>query len=340
MRFAVGYQLPGECDCVSDMVADSVGQVAEVYFALPTEPSGRSPLGHGDGWPTDEASGALAAELTALARMDVGLVLLFNAACYGSGAMSYELAERVERGIEFAEASAPLKAVTTTSLFVAKSLKRERPDIPVRASVNLRIGSIAAMEQLADCFDGYYMKRELNRSPEAIDRLKVWCDSHGKTLHLLANSGCLHDCAYQSFHDNLVAHESEVARVAGRGVRFPAPCWEFLEDPGRWHQLLQNTWIRPEDMHHYEAWFDTVKLATRMHSHPRVVLGAYARGEYQGNLLDLLEPGHASLPGMPILDNSRFPDDWYERTTTCRHRCQDCSYCASVFPNIQGGSCK
>lgn len=338
MRYAIGYKLPGESESVSELVEAYPGAVSEVYFALPSEPSGRAPLGQAEGWSNEEAAEVLSDELGFLAKKDVGAVLLFNAACYGPEAMSYALEDRVRRGLAFVEKSAPVKAVTTTSLFIARLLKRERPEIPVRASVNMRIGSIPAMEQLADCFDGFYMKRELNRSPDAIEALKRWCDDNGKTLHLLANSGCLYDCAYQTFHDNLVAHEGELLDVAGRGVKYPAPCWEFLEHPDQWHRLLQNTWIRPEDIHHYEKWFDTAKLATRIHSRPRVVLAAYIRGRYPGNLLDLLEPGHAALPGMPILDNSRFPSDWYERTSTCGHRCNTCSYCATVFKMLSGQS--
>lgn len=335
MQFAIGYRLPDECDSISEIVADYPDGVSEVYFALPSDPSGRSPLGHEEGWSVADAKDVLSTELAHLAQMKVGAVLLFNASCYGANAMSYELQERIRQGVAFVEKTVPLKAVTTTSLFIARFLKSERPDIPVRASVNMRIGSIPAMEQLADAFDGYYLKRELNRSPAAIAELRSWCDASGKSLHLLANSGCLYDCAYQSFHDNLVAHEVEAACVSGPGVKYPAPCWEFLDNPGHWHRLLQNTWIRPEDIHNYEASFDTVKLATRVHPRPRMVVAAYARQQYHGNLLDLLEPGHSGLPSIPSIDNSLFPEDWFERTTSCGHRCWECSYCANVFEKVR-----
>ena len=65
-----------------------------------------------------------------------------------------------------------------------------------------------------------------------------------------------------------------------------------------------------------------------------MVLGAYARGTHGGSILDLLEPGHAGLPGMPMLDNSRFPEDWYERTSACEHRCRECGYCKAVFEKV------
>jgi collagenase-like PrtC family protease len=331
MKFAIGYQLPDEVDSIPEIVADYPDNISEVYFALPNESSGRAPLGDGDGWSVEEAWEAMSEDLAHLAHMRIDLVLLFNSACYGAHAMSMELEQRIIDGIKKVESVAPLAAVTTTSIFVARVVKRERPQLPVRASVNMRIGSVTAMEQLADCFDGYYMQREFNRSPETIQKLRDWCDAHGKSLHMLANSGCLHDCAFQSFHDNLVAHEAEARNVPGRGVKYPAPCWEFLDDAKRWIRLLQNTWIRPEDIHNYEKWFDTVKLATRIHPRPRQIIGAYAREYYPGNILDLLEPGHTLLLRGAIIDNSRFPEDWHEHVTTCGHDCDNCDYCESVF---------
>ncbi|MDQ0288397.1 hypothetical protein [Oligosphaera ethanolica] len=340
MRFAIGYQLPGDYGSIVDVVAAYPGAVAEVYFALPAEASGRAPLGLDDVWSVDDAWNAMGSDLSELAGMGVQAVLLLNSSCYGAEAMSFALEERVRRGVALVEQFVPLSAVTTTSLAIARQFKREFPRIEVRASVNMRVGSVAAMAHLADSFDGYYLKRELNRSPSQITALKAWCDAHGKSLHLLANSGCLYDCAYQTFHDNLVAHEAEARQQPGRPLAYPAPCWEFLEKPERWPWLLRNCWIRPEDIHHYEAWFSTVKLATRVHPRPQKVLGAYVRGRYHGNVLDLLEPGHSALPGMPYLDNSRFPADWYERTADCGHDCELCGTCAEVFRLIssEGGA--
>ncbi|HOG51513.1 MAG TPA: hypothetical protein PKY10_13065 [Lentisphaeria bacterium] len=334
MKLSIGYQLPNESVTFPDLVMDYRESISEVYYALPAAASGRAPLGFADGWTVEDARDTLAADLEDIAGIGVGLVLLLNASCYGGQAMSFALQDEVRKSMELAGKIGGLIAVTTTSLYIARCIKRAFPEVPVRASVNMRIGSIAAMEQLSDCFDGYYMKRELNRSPQAIAKLKAWCDEHGKTLHLLANSGCLHDCAFQTFHDNLVAHEVEAASTPGPGVRYGAPCWEYLERPEQHWRVLTNCWIRPEDLHHYEAWFDTAKLATRLHGHPRMVIAAYAQGRFHGNILDLLEPGHGGLPKMPILVNDRIPDDWHSQVTACGHQCETCGYCAEVFSKI------
>ena len=53
----------------------------------------------------------------------------------------------------------------------------------------MEIGSIEGMEYLAEYFDSYYIKRELNRDFSKIIPLKEWCDKNNKKLFLLANSG-------------------------------------------------------------------------------------------------------------------------------------------------------
>jgi hypothetical protein len=195
----------------------------------------------------------------------------------------------------------------------------------------MRIGTVAGMEYLAHCFDGFYLKREFNRDFAHIDMAKHWCDAHGKTLHLLANSGCLRDCSAQTFHDNLVAHELGVKSHASPARRFPVPCWDYLSRPENAHRLLGSSWIRPEDIKHYERWFTEVKLATRGNPNPRKIIHAYATGTFRGNLLDILEPNYGSLFGGAILDNTLLPDDWFERVCACDKACHRCNYCATAW---------
>ena len=98
--------------------------------------------------------------------------------------------------------------------------------------------------------------------------------------------------------------------------------------------LLQNTWIRPEDIHHYEDLFDTVKLATRMHSLPGMVIDAYVRRQFFGNTLDLFEPGFGRALAPYIINNGAFPEDWFQKTTSCRKACESCGYCKEVLGKV------
>ena len=66
----------------------------------------------------------------------------------------------------------------------------------------------------------------------------------------------------------------------------------------------------------------------------RRVVAAYARGRFNGNLLDLMEPGYAPLFGRWMLDNARFPADWFEKTSECDRDCTACSYCGEVLEKV------
>lgn len=335
MRFSIGYQLPDEDDSTVEIAKDFRAHISEVYFAMPGDPSGRAPLAYSDGTVNIEEKEYFYHEIDQLHQMGIKLVLLLNASCYGPYARSQQLKNYTCKLVRQLRENYDLSVLTTTSPFIAKGIKRSfGEEVEIRASVNMRIGSIKGMSYLADWFDGFYMQREFNRDFSRIRKLRQWCNHHGKSLHLLANSGCLNFCSWQTFHDNLVAHEKEMSEIPNVRSQYPSPCWEFMSHPENWVTFLQNSWIRPEDIKHYEPYFETIKLATRMHARPRSVVAAYAEGRFLGNLLELMEPSYAPLWAGYIIDNSRFPDDWFERTTKCHKDCEDCQYCRRVLRDI------
>lgn len=34
------------------------------------------------------------------------------------------------------------------------------------------------------------------------------------------------------------------------------------------------------------------------------------------------------------MDNTRFPRDWFQRTTECDKRCHRCTYCESILQEV------
>jgi collagenase-like PrtC family protease len=336
MKFAVGYQLTESGDePFVDLVRDYKDQIAEVYFPWADMPSGRAPLSSRRGYTNWAAQHQLEKDLRTLRDMGIGLDLLFNASCYGAKAASQFLENKVLSLLDYLDDLAGgVDTVTTTSLAVARTVKQNFPGVEVRASVNMRIGTVQGMGYVADLFDGYYVQRELNRDLAAIHRLKAWADAHDKKLYILANSGCLAYCSGQTFHDNLVAHEQEIDETANIEDWNPHVCWNNLRERKNWPIVLQSTWIRPEDLHNYDDLFPVVKLATRMHSRPRMVLQAYCERKFRGNLLDLFEPGYSPAFHPHVIDNEKFPDDWFERTSSCGRLCETCEYCGKVLDDV------
>lgn len=335
MRFAIGYQLPeaGE-EPFADIVEDFKGHIEEVYFPWLDMPSGRAPLTNRRGFVDWDGQEKLETDLKAFREMGVKLDLLFNANCYGRYSLSQYLANTVCSVIDHLLEGIGLDVVTTTSPMIARVVKENFPEIDVRASVNMRIGSVKGMEYLADLFDSFHIQRAYNRDPGKIEEMKEWADDHGKRLCLLANSGCLNFCSGQVFHDNLVAHEMEVAETLNVSDWNPITCWNHYKNKDNRAAFLQNSWIRPEDLGNYENYFAFVKLATRMHANPRLVIRAYSRQKFQGNLLDLLEPGYGPAFSPYIIDNSRFPDDWFSVVTSCNKKCHKCDYCGAVLKRV------
>lgn len=336
MKFAIGYQLAENGDeSVVDLVRDYRDQIAEVYFPWVDMPSGRAALATRRGQTDWTAQARLENDLRMLRELGVELDLLFNASCYGAWAMSARLENQVGSLLAHLEDTVGgVQTVTTTSPAVAHVVKRHFPKVRTRASVNMRLGDIQALEQVADLFDDYYVRREHNRDLEHLRRLKTWADTKGKRLYLLVNSGCLFACSFQTFHDNMVAHDAEVDEVERMEGFEPFACRRACKQREQWPAFLQATWVRPEDLHHYQGLFDVVKLATRMHQRPRMVLDAYVQRSHRGNLLDLLEPGLGPFLAPNILDNTGFPDEWFQRTSTCGRRCESCDYCAQVLSRI------
>ena len=333
MKYAVGYQLAeGSESPFSGLVEQYSDAISEVYFPWLDMPSGRSALATRHGYTDWSAQSRLEADLKAIKSMGKRLDLLFNGNCYGAQAISEKLRNQVASILEHLEvAVGGVDIVTTTSPFIAETVKKYFPAVEVRASVNMWLGTVKSMQYLADIFDSYYVQREYNRDLEHIRMLKEWCDENGKGLYMLANSGCMCYCTGHSFHDNLVSHESELCEVNNVSDFMPYTCWRYLRDPEHRHAVLQNSWVRPEDIHHYEGLFETVKLATRMHSRPGMVIDAYARGHYTGNLLDLCEPGFGSTFAPYIIDNELLPKDFFEVTSSCSHQCHKCDYCKKAL---------
>ncbi|MCM8772552.1 MAG: hypothetical protein NC922_05765 [Candidatus Omnitrophica bacterium] len=335
IKFSIGYQFKEEEQIFSDIVEKYKDRIEEVYFPWLNLPSGRGPIAEKVGYINWFVQKQLEYELKKIKKLGIKLNLLLNASCWGENSLSINLTNMVISIIDYLQENIGLDSITSFSPVIAYIIKKNFKDIEVRASVNMRIGKIKQMEQLEDLFDDFVMQREYNRDFERIEEIKDWCNKKGKKLSILVNSGCINFCPVQSFHDNVISHEAEIFTKANLTDNIPGNCWSFYKEKENWKYLISySSWIRPEDLHHYEKYFDVVKLATRTNQDPEKVIKAYYDEKYQGNLLDLFEPSHSKILYPYIIENSRFPDDWFEKITKCNKLCQNCSYCENVFKEV------
>ena len=309
--------------------------VREVYFPWPEEPSGRPRLGYGEEEDSVALARALRADLERLRAAGVRLDLLLNANCYGSQAMSVALEDHVRDILGKLDHCGLLpETVTAASPFIARTVKKYFPGIELRASVNMRLTTIQAMAYLAPLFDSYYIGRDVQRNLATVERFSRWCHDNGKKLCILANSGCLRNCPWQTYHDNLIAHSDAAMKAENVKGWNPHLCWTLYRDRKNFAEILKATWVRPEDLHHYEGLVDVVKLATRQHANPDMVISAYERGAFEGNLLDLFEPGFSPAFFPNFIDNAAFPSGWFERTSACARECAECGYCENTLRQV------
>lgn len=294
MKFMVGLQFGNSkfIQCIKENKA----YISEVYFSWGDFANGRSSQILKEGFTPWELQALQQQVLSELAEEGLKFNLLLNANCYGKDSLSRDFYNKIGMTVDYIQEQYGLQSVTTTSPIIAKFLKDNFEDLEIRASVNMEIGTVQGMEYLKAYFDSYYMKRELNRDFNAIENLHQWCTFNDKKMYMLANSGCLNYCSAHNFHDNLVAHETEIAKM-DNAYTFTGLCKQYLAKSEHFKSLIKDTnFIRPEDIYKYDTYFDGVKLATRINRNPCQVLNSYVRARYSGNILELLEPAHHIYP--------------------------------------------
>ncbi len=337
LKFSVGYPCTAPLSFFNT-VAPYLDCIGELYFALDGFATGRAVFDNDPRYDGEK----LHTELKRFSEQGVRLNLLLNGNCNGGEAISQTLAQRVCQTVGELYDQFGLQTVTTASPFIAQTIKRYYPDIDVRASVNMWIDGVSGMEQCADLFDSFYVKRDYHYCLDEIQAQHDWCHQNGKRLYLLANSGCIPHCAFHTFHDNMIAHSAEVARMPKQADFEPYACRRLMADPQNRYRILSGNLVRPEDVHHYEKLVDGIKLATRIHPFPAIVIGAYKRERWNGDVSSLTEPGFGDMLTPYMLDNTAIPPDYWDRRTTCARAknhgstafCEGCGYCKTVYQQI------
>ena len=149
----------------------------------------------------------------------------------------------------------------------------------------------------------------------------------------MANSGCLNNCSAHTFHDNLVAHEADIAKM-DNAYDFNGICWDFLRKKENRASILKDTnFIRPEDIHLYDEYFTAAKLATRVSKNPIKTLRAYINGKYSGSINEILEPNHSGAIYPDNIENSKISKDFGKHVLNCNKQCAECGYCEKVVEN-------
>lgn len=324
MKFSVGYQV-NQNNTFMEYIVQNKEHIYEMYFSWGDIPNGRNSMLQNESLLPWQAQQKQIEDLEYISKNGFSLNLLLNANCYGENSQSRSFFIKIGETIDYIASTFGLKSVTTTSPLIGKFIKENFEGIDVRASVNMKIGSPIAMEYVTEYFDSFYMQREFNRNLEKIKEIKAWCDKNNKGLYMLANSGCLNDCSAHTFHDNLVAHEADIAKM-DNAYNFEGICKKHLEK-NRLSIIKDTNFVRPEDIHLYDEYFKAAKLATRVSKNPIKTVRAYLNAKYSGAITDILEPNHSGIFYPDIIENSKLPDDFAKTVMTCDKKCEKCVFC-------------
>lgn len=216
---------------------------------------------------------------------------LLNAASLGGLEQTRSGQKKIRRFIDFLD-EAGVDHLTVASPFLLKLIKSSYPRFFVRVGVFAMIDTPLKAQQWEDLgadrlsLSVIACNRDLPRL--AAIRRSVTCE-----LELIANAGCLLQCAYEPTHMQLLT-QSSCTRDPLKGF-----CLDYcflhcsstrLLAP---ENFIRSTWIRPEDLHHYEALgYHHFKILERS-SPAQLILKrvkAYSERSFQGNLLEIVGP--------------------------------------------------
>lgn len=265
------------------------------------------------------------------------LDLLINATCYGDKAFTEK--QRLDYFANLKEmdkAGIMPEIITTTSPYIAAITKKFNASIDRRASVNMRLLSTIAMEYVSDDFDSFYLCRDLQRDLETVKTFAEWGRKNGKKICMLANSGCLRFCPWQTFLETLLSHNFQHIQKEMPAVDLPPTLCVGIIRSKQVEEILRASWIRPEDLHQYEPYVSVFKLSTREADRPDLILKAYTSGTFDGDLLKILDPGFSFFLRPYMFDNKAFPKEWSEGKIAgrCASNCTHCGKCTEVIKLI------
>ena len=266
--------------------------------------------------------------------------------------------EEVERLIDMG-----IDAFIIGNPYLLRLLRDWFPSVGLVGSINLRARNGEAVAKIVGLgADHVVLERDVNRDFPLIRKLAPrWNDR----ISLLANSTCLVECPFQTYHALetalLSASTPKNADAGSQGAKpqDPNACFQYcldqlLNEPA---EMLCATWILPEDTQLYgDAGIRQIKIQGRSlpAQEQLKLVEAYLTRKTPGGEVLRLFPGlmaalesracERSLPDSAIspfrlltierLNAVGFVDSFANGARNCRVGCESCHYCHSVLDRL------
>lgn len=255
----------------------------EVYGKLPFD-------GIGGGRPTSMSTPlnrrGLAAYIGDVHRAGMEFNYLLNGACFGNQEWTKAFHKRLDALLNWLT-GLQVETLTISAPYLVQVVKRRFPHFKVKVGIYAQVDTVKRARYWEDlgCDTINLESFSINRDFETLSQIRQAVKAD---LVLIANHFCQPNCPYQVQHQNGHAHAS------GKNPQFyiDYPLMQCQKNRLTHKELFISAgWIRPEDLHRYEAiGYSTFKLLER--NIPSEALLARARAyhdrRYDGNLADLL----------------------------------------------------
>ena len=285
---------------------------------------------------------------------------LINGTCLDNLEFTKKAYRNIVEHIEWI-ASTGADMVTVTLPFLAEIVKREFPHLKVAVSSFARVQNVHLARLWKEMgADKIILPESISRDFRSLRLIREAVDCE---LELIANHCCLFQCFLDLHHRNMVSHGSQADHDCGGFApdycKLACQRLKILKPV----ELIKSTWIRPEDVFHYEEiGIDCLKLVERLRGTESLlrIVHAYEKRRYDGNLVelltlpqqeafltpnleiiertDLIEPEKMEevmavlrepFPRKVHIDNRKLDGflDYYKKVDCLRTDCAQCGYC-------------
>jgi hypothetical protein len=247
--------------------------------------------------------------------------------------------------LDFLKQKNLLDGVVFSDAYLLTALSRFSPELArsleAIPSINMMIDSCEKAGSLITLIDRIpfqrpdklVLDRSLNRDLVKLERVgrQIKQQFPDIKLEIIANEGCILHCPFKLSHDAHISFANmENQSNQTHYINREFGCFAYyLDQP---EKIFQSPFIRPEDVRHYQALADSIKLCGRtlgphflMHS-----ITAYLNGCYKGNLLDLMDASNWLSESFHI-DNTKLGEDFLSKVTRCTNDCKNCKICTHLF---------
>lgn len=214
---------------------------------------------------------------------------LLNTSCLGNREYNTDFHRAMLKYIEWVAEQNP-DMVTVTLPFIAQIIKKQFPSLKISVSTYAVVDSLEKAKFWEDIGADEITIPDVSLNRD-FKMLRLMRENLRCGMQVFPNLACLRECPFALHHASLHSHRAQRHEGGGevpvdyclvncKNIRVRKPV-----------EIIKSSWIRPEDLHHYEGIGITkFKLVDRTLTSEALLkrVKAYSERKYMGNLADII----------------------------------------------------